>query len=686
MSMQKLSCSMVLGCVFIAGVCSAATSAAASSPRQSGASDRAGQPLSPVMVKNWARGLQSGPNGPIPAIVVDQFGYPPNSRKIAIIRQPIVGYDTAVNYQPSTNYALIDLSNGSIVKRGALKVWQNGNVHANSGDKVWWFDFSDVRAPGRYVVADIDKTIRSAEFQISNGVYGEVMVHAVRMFFYQRAGFHKSPDFAGKQWADAASHIAPGQDREARPWPKSWPKNGPSRSPGPRNLSGGWYDAGDYNRYTTWTARNIIVLLRAFEENPQAFSDGIGIPESGNGVPDLLDELIWGLNWLVRMQLDDGSILCVQGVSSASPPSAARGRSFYGPPTTSASLMAAAAMAYGSRVFSRRPERHLKDFADRLATRANAAWTWASANPAVTYYNNDEARQPGSKGLAHGQQELSDTERQSAKVEAAIYLFALSGKPSLKRLIETSAGALMSRDGPTLWHVDREEALLFYAGLPGVSARVRARIRDRFLARMTPRADAFERFVARSAAYRAPLKDFTWGSNKAMAMQARLFQLTARVTSAAATQANARAAALDYVHYIHGVNPLGLVYLSNMTVAGAEHSATTIFHAWFAKGTRWERVGPQMAGPPPGYVVGGPTPQYSLDQCCKAPGARTALRCFSRAAAAVCKRRFAPPLGQPPMKSYLQFNDPWPANSWVVSEPSTNYQAYYIRLLAAFVG
>jgi hypothetical protein len=43
-----------------------------------------------------------------------------------------------------------------------------------------------------------------------------------------------------------------------------------------------------------------------------------------------------------------------------------------------------------------------------------------------------------------------------------------------------------------------------------------------------------------------------------------------------------------------------------------------------------------------------------------------------------------PPFEQPPAKSYLQFNDPWPANAWAVSEPSLGYQSYYVRLLAAF--
>jgi hypothetical protein len=51
----------------------------------------------------------------------------------------------------------------------------------------------------------------------------------------------------------------------------------------------------------------------------------------------------------------------------------------------------------------------------------------------------------------------------------------------------------------------------------------------------------------------------------------------------------------------------------------------------------------------------------------------------------LCQRSFTPPLAQPPAKSYLEYSHPWPANSWVISEPSRYYQSYYVRLLAAFV-
>ena len=122
----------------------------------------------------------------------------------------------------------------------------------------------------------------------------------MRAFFYQRAGFEKKPEFAGRNWADRASHLGPGQDGQNAPGTNGNP-NAPVAPSEIKDLRGGWYDAGDYNKYTTWTANYVVILLRAFEENPQAFSDDYEIPESGNGIPDILDEVRWAIDWLGRM-------------------------------------------------------------------------------------------------------------------------------------------------------------------------------------------------------------------------------------------------------------------------------------------------------------------------------------------------------------------------------------------------
>jgi endoglucanase len=283
----------------------------------------------------WSHGLALGINGPIPVIVVDQFGYPTKASKIAVIRDPKLGYDNAAHFTPGATYALVDQSTGKIAKQGPPTPWNGGPTDSMSGDKVWWFDFSDVTAPGTYAVVDIDKGLRSPEFQIDDRVYRNVLKLAVRMYFYQRAGFKKTAETAGSDWADAASHMGPGQDPQTRPWQARRASN--SEASQIKDLHGGWFDAGDYNKYTSWTAHNVIVLLRAYSENPTAFGDDSGIAESGNGVPDILDEVKWALDWLARMQNTDGSLLCVQGLDQASPPSAATGPSYYGPATTAAS-------------------------------------------------------------------------------------------------------------------------------------------------------------------------------------------------------------------------------------------------------------------------------------------------------------------------------------------------------------
>ena len=333
---------------------------------------------------DWKKNLTIGPNGPIPVIVVDQFGYLTKSTKVAVIRDPRVGYDSFAKFEPSKSYALIELPTGKVIKRASPTVWNDGSTDQASGDKAWWFDFSEIEAAGRYAVVDLEKRVRSPDFSIGEPVYKDVMKDALRVFFYQRAGFEKKPALAGRSWADKASHLRPGQDPQSRPWHEGRLSNPLAKSQ-VKDLRGGWYDAGDFNKYTSWAARDIIVLLRAYDEHPQAFSDDYGIPESGNGIPDILDEVKWGLDWLVRMQNSDGSLLCVQSLDGASPPSDARGASYYGPPTTSATVMGAAAFAYASKFFASRSEPDLRRYGDDLKKRATTAWTWATANPNVLY-------------------------------------------------------------------------------------------------------------------------------------------------------------------------------------------------------------------------------------------------------------------------------------------------------------
>ena len=145
-----------------------------------------------------------------------------------------------------------------------------------------------------------------------------------------------------------------------------------------------------------------------------------------------------------------------------------------------------------------------------------------------------------------------------------------------------------------------------------------------------------------------------------------------------ASQDDYRNAGLAYLNYLHGVNPLGLVYLTNMERYGAEKSVSEIYHNWFVNGSKeYDSTKTSTYGPAPGFLVGGPNPGYERDECCK-------TKCGGYGAK-MCKRPvMSPPAGQPPMKSYAEFNDGWPLNSWSVTENSNSYQTAYIRLLSKY--
>jgi len=120
---------------------------------------------------DWKKNLKIGPNGPIPVIVVDQFGYLTKSKKVAVIRAPQIGYDSSASFSPGKSYALIQLPNGRVVKTAPPTVWNGGNTDQASGDKVWWFDFSEIETPGKYAVVDLEKGVRSPDFSIGEHVY-----------------------------------------------------------------------------------------------------------------------------------------------------------------------------------------------------------------------------------------------------------------------------------------------------------------------------------------------------------------------------------------------------------------------------------------------------------------------------------------------------------------------------------
>jgi hypothetical protein len=616
-------------------------------------------------------------NGRLPtnvgAVVVDQFGYRTADRKIAVVRSSQVGVGSPSTFVAGPTYALVDEGSGQRVLEAAPVPNGGGATDPSSGDRTWQFDFSSITAAGQYHVLDETTGVRSASFRIADDVYSSVLQQAVRMFYYQR-DTAKPATYAGAGWADTAEH------------PQDATCSLHSDGSGSRDLRGGWFDGGDQSKYAGWSGRTAIGLLRAYVETPGAFGDATGIPESGNGVPDILDEVKWGLDWVAQMQSSDGSVLSVVSHAGGSPPSADTAPCTYGPASTSVTLSAAAAFAYGAVVFGSvgAAGTAYPGYASALATRAQNAWTWASSNQGVTFDNQ-------ANGIGTREQEVDAAGLAFLKVQAATMLFELSPSTTAYRdVVDGSYTQLQTALDP--YALAPVDALLGYTKLPGATPSTVASIMGTFRAAVVGPSGLIATAQSAADPYMAYLPRYVWGSNGAKADQGNVIydRITFNVDSTpgadASTGADAsseggtsaatatRDRAESFVHYLHGVNPLGEVYLSNMGGYGATNSVTRFFSYWFSSG--W--VDASTYGPPPGFLVAGPNPTYSWDGCCPTGCGSTAnnLACGSSL--------LSPPAMQPDQKSYADISDNWPIDSWTVTEPNDVYQIAYIRLLSKF--
>jgi hypothetical protein len=311
-------------------------------------------------------------------IKVDQFGYLPNSEKIAIISQSNIGTFSPDTFTPGAIYEVRKVSDNSNVYSGQIVTWNGGKVQDQSGDKVWQFNFSKVTAEGEYYIFDSIRNKKSYNFSISKSVYKNALNAALKVYYYQRRSTDKPAKYAGTDWADGMAFMHTKQDSDCMLY-------GSSDISKKRDLRGGWFDAGDYNQYVTFTVSVITDLLMAYQNNPAIWSDDTNIPESGNGVPDILDEVKWELDWIIRMQNSDGGVLCVKGEPAnengvSTPPSAYLKEQRYGPATTAASYAAAIVFALASKVYDGANQ---KKYALYLKNAAISAFNWAVANPNI---------------------------------------------------------------------------------------------------------------------------------------------------------------------------------------------------------------------------------------------------------------------------------------------------------------
>ena len=588
----------------------------------------------------------------VPPIRVDQFGYLPDAPKVAVIVDPDAGFNAEEAFTPGEVYEVRRAEDDSVVYSGAPAPWQGGAVQENSGDRGWWFDFSELSEPGSYYIYDAEHDVRSYAFEISRDVYAPILDAALRMFYYNRANTPREVPYADERWTDGVTFAGPGQDTETR---FVGDKENPETA---RDLSGGWFDAGDYNKYVTFAQAPVHTLLSAYENNPEAFHDSLNIPESGNGLPDIIDELLWEFEWLKKMQVEDGGVIIKVGnidFNSVSPPSEDGRPRYYGPVCSSSSIAAASMFAHGALVFAEFAA--LEGEAADLAERAVAAYDWYSGNPRETECDTGE--------IKAGDADLTLRDQDASHAVAAVYLFALTGEERYQKALEEHY--LVTRpfgDEDLRWGMynpHEGDALLYYAGLENAAPNLKELFLETKVEQAYGVAERLYRFRPGQDLYRAYMPDqaYHWGSNyvRAALGNTNLDMLNYGLDEVAHPEYEAKA--LGIVNYFHGVNPLGLVYLSNMYDYGAENAVNEYWHDWFQDGGVWDHALLSGRGPAPGYLVGGPNAAYT--------------------------GTMSPPAGQPLQKSYRDMNMGGVA-AWEITEPAIYYQAAYVKLLSNFVG
>lgn len=316
-------------------------------------------------------------------IYVNQMGYLPNSNKTAILSLPREFCDGAPDIP--VHVQICGKDGICLLEKDAVCF---GPDEA-SEDFVWQLNFSELTAPGTY-------TIRCGEavsypFTVDSHLYGNLNILLSKMLYYQRCGTELEAQYAGN-YARKACHTEP---------TVLWTEykkflDGELSEPEMQkfNIRGGWHDAGDFGRYTTAAACALAHLLYAYRFFPDAFTASLNIPESGNGIPDILNECRYELDWMLQMQAEDGSVYhkhTTQNHAAFVMPHEDTNQMLLLPPSSMAVGDFVATMALASRIYRPFDE----EFSDRALAAAEKSYIWLEQHPEFLFEHVKECRTGG---------------------------------------------------------------------------------------------------------------------------------------------------------------------------------------------------------------------------------------------------------------------------------------------------
>lgn len=299
-------------------------------------------------------------------IRLNQIGFLPNAIKRAAI----------VNSE-ADSFKVMTIDSDSIVFRGKCLP---AVYYSSSDENVRIADFTLLQRPGQYSMV-IDGLGKSVPFTINSNVFTGLSKASIKAYYYNRASAEILEEFAGV-YARPAGHP----DTSVVVLPSAASAGRPAGTA--ISTPGGWYDAGDYNKYIVNSGISTFTLLSAYETYPEYFDTlSLNIPESSNSIPDILDEALWNIKWMMSMQdTADGGVYhktTEAQFSAFSMPAAVTSTRYVTAKGTAATLDFAAIMAMTARIY----KKYLPELADTALAQSIKAWQWAKDNPNVTFSN-----------------------------------------------------------------------------------------------------------------------------------------------------------------------------------------------------------------------------------------------------------------------------------------------------------
>ena len=433
-------------------------------------------------------GLTGCRHKPTPEIRMNQVGFAPHQEKTATIDVE------DLNTPPCTSY-IVHRTSLDTVWRGFASATM---VNPVSGKFRQIVDFSDLTEVGEYTLClKKEFSIFNFQFSIRQHPYRELTRKALRAFFYQRASMDIVEPYA-EGYARKAGHPDDKVLVHASAATDERPEGTIISSPG------GWYDAGDYNKYIVNSGFTMGVWLMAYEMNKAYFDTlNLNIPESQiinhkseiiNHCPDMLSEAMYNIRWMMTMQDLDGGVyhkLTTPNFEKFIRPDQCKQPRYVVLKTTAATLDFAATMALAARVYAPFDPA----FCAQATEAAKQAYAWALEHPDI-YYDQPAMNEQFQPAITTGA--YDDFDVQDEFYWAATELYLLTGDESFKVM------AMEQRPKefiPAVWGNVAELAMMEWQDTAAI------------LAHLQPYLEEAQTISVYRSPYGNREEDFFWGCN-----------------------------------------------------------------------------------------------------------------------------------------------------------------------------